>query len=152
MHEIGETVAIAGLNAVQLHGDESPEFCVQLRSQLNTTNPKIKLIKALRVKDRSGLEQANLFCEVVDAVLLDAYDPQMAGGTGKTLDWQMLRDFRPACDWWLAGGLSPENVADAIALLHPKGLDVSSGVERSAGDKDLTKIEQFLQRCICDHM
>ena len=149
--EISETVALAGLNAVQLHGDESPEFCDQLRSHLSATHPKIRLIKALRVKDQSGLEKANLFSNVVDAVLLDAYDPHMAGGTGKTLDWQMLRDFRPACDWWLAGGLSPENVADAIALLHPKGLDVSSGVERSAGDKDLTKIEQFLQRCICDH-
>jgi phosphoribosylanthranilate isomerase len=143
--EICQTVIIAGLNAVQLHGDESPEFCVQLRSQLNTTNPKIKLIKALRVKDQAGLEQAHLFSNVVDAVLLDAYDPQMAGGTGKTLDWQMLRDFRPACDWWLAGGLSPENVGDAIALVCPNGLDISSGVERSAGDKDLTKVKKFVQ-------
>jgi phosphoribosylanthranilate isomerase len=136
---------------VQLHGDESPEFCDQVRSHLSATNPKIKLIKALRVKDQAGLEQAHLFSNVVDAVLLDAYDPHMAGGTGKTLDWQMLRDFRPNCDWWLAGGLSPENVADAIALISPHGLDVSSGVERAAGDKDLAKVEQFVQRCICDH-
>ncbi|MFN5766574.1 MAG: phosphoribosylanthranilate isomerase [Pseudanabaena sp.] len=149
--EISETVALAGLNAVQLHGDESPEFCDQVRSHLSATNPKIKLIKALRVKDQAGLEQAHLFSNVVDAVLLDAYDPHMAGGTGKTLDWQMLRDFRPNCDWWLAGGLSPENVADAIALISPHGLDVSSGVERAAGDKDLAKVEQFVQRCICDH-
>lgn len=148
--EISETVALAGLNAVQLHGDESPEFCDQVRSHLSATNPKIKLIKALRVKDQAGLEQAHLFSNAVDAVLLDAYDPHMAGGTGKTLDWRMLRDFRPNCDWWLAGGLSPENVADAIALLNPNGLDVSSGVERAAGDKDLSKVEQFVQRCICD--
>lgn len=147
--EISETVALAGLNAVQLHGDESPEFCNQVRSHLSATNPTIKLIKALRVKDQAGLEQAHLFSNVVDAILLDAYDPHMAGGTGKTLDWQMLRDFRPACDWWLAGGLSPENVADAIALVSPNGLDVSSGVERAAGDKDLSKVEQFVQRCIC---
>ncbi len=147
MLEICETVALGGLNAVQLHGDESPEFCEQLRSHLIIANPKIRLIKALRVKDQAGLEQAHLFSNAVDAVLLDAYDPHMAGGTGKTLDWQMLRNFRPNCDWWLAGGLSPENVADAIALVAPKGLDVSSGVERSAGDKDLTKVEQFVQRC-----
>jgi phosphoribosylanthranilate isomerase len=146
--KISETVALAGLNAVQLHGDESPEFCDQVRSHLSATNPKIKLVKALRVKDKAGLEQAHLFSNVVDAVLLDAYDPHMAGGTGKTLDWQMLRDFRPACDWWLAGGLSPENVADAIALVCPNGLDISSGVERSAGDKDLAKVEQFVKRCI----
>jgi phosphoribosylanthranilate isomerase len=145
--EICQTVLQAGLNAVQLHGDESPEFCEQLRSQLISTNPKIKLVKALRVKDQSGLEQAHLFSDVVDAILLDAYDPHMAGGTGKTLDWQMLREFRPQCDWWLAGGLSPENVADAIALVQPHGLDISSGVERAAGDKDLTKVKQFLQNC-----
>lgn len=144
MSEICQTVLQAGLNAVQLHGDESPKFCEQLRSQLSTTNPKIKLIKALRVKDIAGLAQAHLFSNIVDAILLDAYDPHMAGGTGKTLDWQMLREFRPKCDWWLAGGLSPENVADAIALLQPHGLDVSSGVERAAGDKDLTKVEQFI--------
>jgi phosphoribosylanthranilate isomerase len=146
--EICEIVEIAGLNAVQLHGDESPEFCLELRSQLakinNKTNTKIKLIKAFRVKDQAGLVHAQLFGEVVDALLLDAYDPKMAGGTGKTLDWQMLRDFAPNCDWWLAGGLSPENVAQAIALVSPNGLDVSSGVERSAGDKDLDKVRKFV--------
>jgi len=150
--EICQTVAQSGLTAVQLHGDESPEFCDQVRSQLITAKPKIKLIKALRVKDQTGLEKAHLFSNVVDAILLDAYDPHMAGGTGKTLDWQMLRDFRPSCDWWLAGGLSPENVADAIALVCPDGLDVSSGVERSAGDKDIAKVEKFIQRCIGDRM
>jgi phosphoribosylanthranilate isomerase len=141
IHEICQTVAQTGLNAVQLHGDESPEFCEQLRSQLG----KIKLIKALRVKDQAGLAEAHLFSDVVDAILLDTYDPDMAGGTGKTLDWQMLRDFRPNCDWWLAGGLSPDNIAKAITLVQPKGLDVSSGVECSAGDKDLAKVAKFVQ-------
>jgi phosphoribosylanthranilate isomerase len=144
--EICETVEKAGLNAVQLHGDESPEFCIELRSQLAKVNnkTKIKLIKAFRVKNQADLAQALLFSEVVDALLLDAYDPQMAGGTGKILDWQMLRDFAPNCDWWLAGGLSPDNVEQAIALVSPNGLDVSSGVERSAGDKDLAKVQKFV--------
>ncbi len=142
--EICETFEIAGLNAVQLHGDESPEFCIELRSHLAKINPKIKLIRAFRVKNQAGLAQAQLFSEVADALLLDAYDPEMAGGTGKTLDWQMLRDFAPNCDWWLAGGLSPENVVQAIALVSPNGLDVSSGVERSAGDKDLDKVRKFV--------
>jgi phosphoribosylanthranilate isomerase len=145
--EVYRTVEQSQLNGVQLHGDESPEFCREVRSHLNQINPKIKLIKALRVKDSSGLEEAKLFSNVVDVVLLDAYDPQMAGGTGKTLDWQMLRDFRPHCDWWLAGGLSPENVEQAIALVCPNGLDVSSGVERSAGDKDLSKVRNFVAIC-----
>lgn len=139
-HEINQTVTQGGLNAVQLHGDESPEFCHQLRSHLD----QIKLIKALRVRNQADLAQAQIFSNLVDAILLDAYDPQMAGGTGKTLDWQMLRDFQPNCDWWLAGGLSPDNVAEAIALVSPNGIDVSSGVERSAGDKDLIKVQNFL--------
>ena len=139
-HEINQTVSQGGLNAVQLHGDESPEFCHQLRSQLD----QIKLIKALRVRNQADLAQAQLFSNLVDVILLDAYDPQMAGGTGKTLDWQMLHDFQPNCDWWLAGGLSPDNVSEAIALVNPNGIDVSSGVERSAGDKDLIKVQNFL--------
>ncbi|NUN65490.1 phosphoribosylanthranilate isomerase [Pseudanabaena biceps] len=146
--QICQTVIQSGLTGVQLHGDESPEFCHQLRSRLDQFQPEIKLIKALRVKDQFGLAQAYEFSTVVEAVLLDAYDPHMAGGTGKTLDWQMLRDFRPNVPWWLAGGLSPENVAQAIALLAPNGVDVSSGVERSAGDKDLSKVKDFMQSCV----
>jgi phosphoribosylanthranilate isomerase len=144
VQEICQTVKKGGLNGVQLHGDESPEFCCEVRSHLNQINHKIKLIKALRVKDGAELEKAKHFSEVVDVVLLDAYDPQMAGGTGKTTDWQMLRDFRPNCEWWLAGGLSPDNVKQAIALVCPRGLDISSGVERSAGDKDLSKVREFV--------
>ncbi|BBC25229.1 phosphoribosylanthranilate isomerase [Pseudanabaena sp. ABRG5-3] len=150
--EICQTVEQGGLNGVQLHGDESPEFCREVRSHLDQLKPNIKsnikLIKALRVKDQAGLEQAQRYSDVVDVILLDAYDPQMAGGTGKTIDWQMLRDFRPQCDWWLAGGLSPENVEQAIALVCPSGLDVSSGVERSAGDKDLSKVQEFVRKLV----
>ena len=147
--EICETVSYAGLTAVQLHGDESPEFCTDLRSRLinqkiNPNLPNIKIIKALRVKDDIGLNQAQLFTDHVDAILLDAYDPHLHGGTGKTINWQMLQSFQPKCPWWLAGGLSPENVAEAIAQVAADGLDVSSGVERSAGDKDLERVAQFL--------
>ena len=143
--EICETVSYAQLTAVQLHGDESPEFCLGLRSQLINRNlADVKIIKALRVKDEVGLTQARLFESMVDAILLDAYDPQMEGGTGKTINWQMLQEFHPKCPWWLAGGLSPENVATAIAQVAADGLDVSSGVERSAGDKDLERVAHFL--------
>ena len=143
--EIYQTLELGGLNAIQMHGDESPEFFCEMRSHLEKNKPYVKLIKALRVKDQAGLEQAKLFSDMVDVILLDAYDPQMAGGTGKTLDWQMLRDFRPNCQWWLAGGLSHENVAEAIALVSPNGVDVSSGVELSAGDKDLSKVRKFIE-------
>ncbi|PZU97873.1 MAG: N-(5'-phosphoribosyl)anthranilate isomerase [Pseudanabaena sp.] len=148
IEQICQTVNQSGLNGIQLHGDESPEFCQQLRISLernnNQKNLPIKLIKALRVKDQDGLIQAQGFSQVVDAVLLDAYDPQMAGGTGKTLDWQMLRDFKLDIPWLLAGGLTPDNVSQAIAMTCPDGVDVSSGVECSAGDKDLLKVKQFI--------
>lgn len=148
--EICQTVIQGGLNGVQLHGDEPPEFCKELRSHLHqihnqSPHQHLKLIKALRIKNTEGLAQAKTYSDVVDTILLDAYDPQMAGGTGKTIDWQMLRDFRLHCPWWLAGGLSPENVQQAIALVSPDGLDVSSGVERSAGDKDLVKVQEFVK-------
>ncbi len=68
----------------------------------------------------------------------------MEGGTGKTINWQMLQNFQPKCPWWLAGGLCPENVATAIAQVAADGFDVSSGVEHSAGDKDLERVAQFL--------
>jgi phosphoribosylanthranilate isomerase len=139
MTEVSQIVQSTGLNCVQLHGTESPEFCRVFKS----TIPNVKLIKAFRIRSKDILEQVDDYCAWVDAILLDAYDPKLAGGTGKTLNWEMLRDFRPNCPWWLAGGLSPDNVA--IALQHqPDGIDVSSGVEISPGNKDIDRVRQLL--------
>lgn len=150
VEQICQAVRQSGLNGVQLHGDESPEFCQQLKASLaknnHPQNLPIKLIKALRIKDQDGLIQAQTYNQVVDAVLLDAYDPQMAGGTGKTLDWQILREFKLDIPWWLAGGLTPENIVQAIAVTCPDAVDVSSGVESSAGNKDLLKVKQFIDK------
>jgi len=131
------------LTGIQLHGQESPEFCRQLRQHL----PTAKLIKAIAVKSPADVEQALSYRSVVDVLLLDAYDPKIAGGTGKTIDWSILQDFRSQLQeicWWLAGGLYTGNVAQAIAAVQPRGVDVSSGVENSPGDKDMDKIRQFL--------
>lgn len=136
-------VVVAGLTGVQLHGDESPEFCAQLRQLLPTG---VEIIKALRVRNSQALAQANLYAHCVDTLLLDAYHPQMLGGTGKTLDWKTLQQFCPSCPWLLAGGLTPENVNDALTQLKPHGIDLSSGVERAPGDKDLTKVAQLFQQ------
>ncbi|MDX2242759.1 MAG: phosphoribosylanthranilate isomerase [Leptolyngbyaceae cyanobacterium bins.302] len=136
---IQTTVEIAHLNGVQLHGNESPEFCQQLRQQL----PSIKLIKALRVRSADALQQASVYQDWVDLLLLDAYHPTLAGGTGKTLDWQSLRSFQPSIPWLLAGGLTPDNVSQALNVIHPTGIDLSSGVEQSPGVKDLTKVAQL---------
>ncbi len=140
--EIGQTVAIAGLNSVQLHGSESPEFCHQLRRAL----PEVEIIKALRIKTPAALGQADLYQGWVDALLLDAYHPTLQGGTGETLDWSMLRSFRPTCPWFLAGGLNADNVLEALEALSPDGIDLSSGVENAPGDKNLEQVASLFER------
>ncbi len=143
---IQATVAIARLNIVQLHGSESPAFCQQLRQEL----PDIQQIKAIRVRSEADLKQAEPYQDAVDWLLLDAYHPHLAGGTGQTIDWELLRSFRPAVPWLLAGGLTPENVLQAVRQLDPTGIDLSSGVEHSPGIKDLLKVAQLfdaLRRC-----
>jgi phosphoribosylanthranilate isomerase len=141
VEEISRVVAEAGLNAVQLHGSESPEFCQLLRQAL----PEVKILKALRLKTPDCLDRTAIYTSYVDALLLDAYHPHLLGGTGKTLDWETLQQFRPSCPWLLAGGLTPENVIDALSLLQPSGIDLSSGVERSPGDKDLGKVARLFE-------
>lgn len=140
--EICQTVSIGGLTGVQLHGDESPTFCQQLRQLL----PEVEIIKALRMRSSQTLDQATTYAASVDTLLLDAYHPQMLGGTGKTLNWQTLQQFQPNCPWLLAGGLTPDNVLDALQQLQPYGLDLSSGVERTPGDKDLSKVAQLFKQ------
>lgn len=137
--EICRTVAAAGLTGVQLHGDEPPELCHHLRQLL----PGVEIIKALRVRSAQALEKAAIYTTWVDTLLLDAYDPAMLGGTGKTLDWASLRQFRPSCPWLLAGGLTPNNVLAALSQVTPSGIDLSSGIERAPGDKDLDKVTQL---------
>jgi phosphoribosylanthranilate isomerase len=140
--EICQIVAAAGLTGVQLHSDESPEFCYQLRSML----PHVEIIKALRVRSDRVQAQAERYSNCVDALLLDAYHPQQLGGTGKTLDWKTLQQFQSSCPWLLAGGLTPDNILDALKQVNPSGIDLSSGVERVPGDKDLDKVAQLFEK------
>jgi len=140
--EIYQIVTEAGLSAVQLHGSESPDFCQQLRQSL----PGVEILKALRVKTGDCLNQTAIYRGCVDTLLLDAYHPQLLGGTGKTLDWVTLQSFDPGCPWFLAGGLTPDNILDALSGLQPSGIDLSSGVERSPGDKDLDQVAQLFER------
>jgi phosphoribosylanthranilate isomerase len=139
---IVETVNIGGLSSVQLHGNESPQFCDRLRSVL----PDIELIKALRIRSSEALLQAANFESVVDTLLLDAYHPNLGGGTGQTLDWQQLQRFQPGCAWFLAGGLTPDNVLAALRLVQPQGIDLSSGVEHSPGNKNLVEVARLFEQ------
>jgi len=135
--EISHIVKESGLTGVQLHGDETPEFCHQLRQSL----PQVEIIKALRVRSIEHLQTTTDYTDYVDTLLLDAYHPQQLGGTGQTLDWQVLnQEFRPSRPWLLAGGLTPDNILTALNQINPNGIDLSSGVEHSPGNKDLEKV------------
>ena len=128
-----------GHQVLQLHGEESPSRCRQLRSHLG-----VEIWKALRIRSPQDLERAQAYGEVVDALLLDAWVPDQLGGTGHSLPLSWLRDFQPSLPWWLAGGIRTETVPDLLAKLRPAGLDASSSVETSPGEKNLERVSQLL--------
>jgi phosphoribosylanthranilate isomerase len=123
------------LDLLQFHGDESPEYCRQFG---------VPYLKAVRVSpDTNLLQYAASFADA-KALLLDTYMPGMAGGTGKTFDWNLVpRDFPMPII--LAGGLDAGNVGEAIRQLKPYAVDVSGGVEREKGIKDADKIAAFMR-------
>ncbi len=139
---IVQTANNAALTGIQLHGDESPQFCLNLRQLL----PNVELIKALRIKNSTSLATASNYLQVVDTLLLDAYHPHLLGGTGETISWDILAKFNPKQPWLLAGGLTPDNVLLALEQVQPSGIDLSSGVEKSPGDKDLEKVALLFKR------
>jgi phosphoribosylanthranilate isomerase len=125
----------AGLGAVQLHGDETPEFCKGLRG--------LPTIKALRVGADYTPESAAAYG--TDAVLLDSYVAGARGGTGHTFDWTLATLTRERVpQLFLAGGLNPDNVAAAVAAVRPYAVDVCSGVETAPGRKSLRLMRQFV--------
>jgi phosphoribosylanthranilate isomerase len=142
MGTIAATVAEGQLTGIQLHGNEPIEFCQQARINL----PGVELIKAIRVRDGVDLDRALAYSSVVDNLLLDAYHPDQLGGTGQLIDWALLEQFQPDCGWLLAGGLRPDNVAQALGRLSPTGIDLSSGVEIAPGDKDLALVKELIER------
>lgn len=140
-----EIADIAQVDAVQLHGDEPPEFLEQLDG--------LRIIRAFRCED--GLEPVKQYLDrcvrTPDAVLVDAYDPHEYGGTGKSLHWPDIAhaaDFVGDLPVILAGGLTPSNVAQAIKAARPSGVDVASGVEISPGLKDKEMCRQFVQAAL----
>lgn len=132
---IEPTLRMTGINVIQLHGDESPEQSVFSSSSV---------IKAIRVKDADSL--AGIERYPVSALLLDAWNDQQYGGTGESFDWQLARKLTGKLPLILAGGLNPDNVAEAIRVVAPYAVDVSSGVEISPGRKDHDKIRKFIQQ------
>ena len=122
------------LTAIQLHGDESPAFCRRI---------KRRVIKAFRVKDTNSFK--GMADYDVSGFLLDSYNDESKGGTGKTFDWNLALRAKKQGPIILAGGLNPYNVYTAIHRVKPYGVDVCSGVEKSPGIKDSVKIDEFIK-------
>lgn len=131
---INEIARICCLDRIQLHGDERPDFCRSLER---------RVIKAIRLKDKSSLELMKTFD--VTNFLLDTYSDKLYGGSGSGFDWELAIEAAKLGRIILAGGLTPENVADAIRRVRPYGVDVSTGVEIRPGKKDPRKIAQFIK-------
>jgi phosphoribosylanthranilate isomerase len=123
-----------GLDYVQLHGDEIPEYCAELGP---------RAVKAVRVRCAADIDQLRDYaCSVY---LLDAFDPIARGGTGTQFDHSLAREAKQYGNIIIAGGLTPDNVADAVRAVRPWGCDVSSGVEKEKGVKDHALICQFIR-------
>jgi len=135
---IKQALTACRLDVVQLHGDELPDFCRKF---------PVKVIKAIRVRDESSLGAATEYD--VDAILLDTYTSSERGGTGMTFDWTLAKKatklLKPRII--LSGGLTPENVGEAIRQVQPYAVDVASGVESEPGRKDTEKLRRFFKEC-----
>jgi phosphoribosylanthranilate isomerase len=137
--QIIKTVEQGTLTGVQLHGQESPEFCRTLRLELS----QVELIKAFRIETAQTLTLTDRYTDTVDTFLLDAFNPHALGGTGESWDWSLVENFAPQRPWFLAGGLKVGNAITALTQVKPSGIDLSSGVESSPGQKDLTLLKQL---------
>ena len=131
LRAIGE----AGLNMLQFHGDEPPEFCMKFG---------LMSMKAFRIRDAESLKEIPDF--QTDAYLLDAYSAEAFGGTGEKFNWDLAVEAQKfGKPIFLAGGLTQENVAEAVRKVRPFAVDVSSGVESSPGKKDRAKVKAFIR-------
>lgn len=139
---IAEAVASARLDALQLHGSESPERAAQLRARFG-----IAVWKALSVATAEDTARAAAYAGAVDLVLFDAKTPKgtLPGGMGLSFDWNLVANWKGPIAWGLAGGLTPENVAEAIGLTGTPLVDTSSGVESAPGVKDSGRIQAFAE-------
>jgi len=132
-----EIARAVGLDAVQLHGDESPAVVARLKRSL-------PVIKAVRARRSFRPAQLSRF-KRASAILLDGFDGRLRGGTGKTFDWDVARQAKPYGRIFLAGGLTPDNVGDAIRAARPYAVDVCSGVEAKPGKKDPARMKALMR-------
>jgi phosphoribosylanthranilate isomerase len=136
LDEVVQAAETIGLTYVQLHGDEGPAFCTAVAERTGT-----RVIKALRIGSGADIRAAERYH--TDLHLLDAAAGAAYGGTGRTWDWDLVARRHSKVPLVLSGGLTPDNVAEAVAAVRPWAVDVSSGVESAPGIKDPAKLEAF---------
>ncbi len=134
IEEVNHIGAECGLDFLQLHGQESPDYCRRL---------SLPIIKALPVKDPGIAAEIDQYPSAT--ILLDSGSGTQFGGTGKTFPWEWALDARKKRNFFLSGGLNPENVRPAVHFFRPAGVDVCSGVESVAGKKDVGKMAKFIK-------
>jgi phosphoribosylanthranilate isomerase len=135
LEQVNATADLCRLDLVQLHGDESPDFCERVTR---------RVLKAFRVKDCTSLEPMEAYR--VAGYLLDAWSPDLYGGTGRTFNWETAAAAKRYGPIILAGGLTPDNIRQAVERVEPYAVDVSSGVEAAPGRKDPQKVREFIKR------
>lgn len=134
---------LAGLDLVQLHGNESGTMARRCRAQMKLRAPDPCVIKAVALRNGAPVDISEFDEHVL--MLLDAHDPERHGGTGRAVDWDIARGVAASRRTILSGGLTPENIRRAIAAVQPYGVDVSSGVEASPGVKDAARMKHFFE-------
>jgi phosphoribosylanthranilate isomerase len=133
--KINETVAFCGLDLIQLHGDETADFCRRF--------PSDRLIKAVSLQKESDIIVLRGYA--VRAILIDSRDAGLYGGTGKTVDWKLAQEVKKSHPLILSGGLNAGNIRQAVEMTTPDAVDINSGVEISPGKKDHEKIKKIIE-------
>ncbi len=121
---------------IQLHGDEDIDYCKKLKQRI----PNVGLWKAFRIKNKKDLDKIKLYEKFIDAILLDSWNKETYGGSGKRIKQKYLEDLSFSKPWWIAGGVSKEWIGEILKNIKPNGIDISSSVETSPGIKDIHKV------------
>jgi phosphoribosylanthranilate isomerase len=140
LDEVVEIADLCSLTAVQLHGEEGPTYCGEVGHRTGC-----KVIKAARVRDRASVQALRAFRVGVDYHLLDAYAENAAGGTGTTFSWDLAKERGAGPPLILSGGITPDNVGEAITAVRPYAVDSASGTEASPGVKDPAKVTALVR-------
>jgi phosphoribosylanthranilate isomerase len=155
VEDVRRIAEVAGLDLVQLHGNESGKYCREVAEAITVRLPAtargpgkadttgIRVIKSVAMKDGGPIDLRDLDEDVL--ILLDAHDPERHGGTGRTIDWGAAREVAASRRTILSGGLNADNIGRAIAAVQPYGVDVSSGVESAPGVKDAVLLKGFFE-------